>query len=178
MKKLLVSLALALAVATPSFAAIQYDFVQKNTSDDTVVPSRDLTGRATVDGERLRVEFLSGNLYPAGTYAVSSDASRHLFFVDPSKEWYTEVNTAGIATALGTSNIEIANLKSKTEILADKPKIAGYDTTHHRVTLNYEMTVIMRGIPLKQVVQTEIDTWTSSEVAASGTDFLTGSLRH
>lgn len=177
MKKLMVSLALALAVATPSFAAIQYDFVQKSTSDDGVLPSRDLTGRATVDGNGLRVDFLSGNLYPAGTYAVSTDSSRNLYFVDPSKEWYTEVNTAGIATALGTSGIEIENLKSKTEILADKPKIAGYDTIHHRVSLTYDMKVVMRGIPLKQQVQTEIDMWTSTEVAASGTDFLTGGMK-
>lgn len=177
MKTLLVSLALALAVAAPSFAAIQYDFVQKNTSDDAVVPSRDLTGRATVDGEGLRVEFLSGNLYPAGTYVVSTDASRRLFFVDPTKEWYTEVNTAGIATALGTSGIEIENLNSKTEILADKPKIAGYDTIHHRVTLTYDMQVIMRGIALKQNVQTELDMWTSTEIVAGGADFLTGSMK-
>lgn len=177
MKTLLVSLALALAAATPSFAAIQYDFVQKNTSDDAVVPSRDLTGRATVDGEGLRVEFLSGNLYPAGTYVVSTDASRRLFFVDPTKEWYTEVNTAGIATALGTSGIEIENLKSKTEILADKPKIAGYDTIHHRVTLTYDMQVVMRGITLKQQIQTEVDMWTSTEIVATGADFLNGSMK-
>lgn len=178
MKTLLVSLALALAVSTPSFAAVQYDFVQKNTSDDAVNPSKDLTGRATVDGDNLRVEFIAGNLYPAGTYAVSTDASRRLFFVDPTKEWYTEVNTAGIATALGTSGIQIENLKAKTEILGDKPKIAGYDTIHHRVTLNYDIKLVMKSIPLKQHVQTDIDMWTTTEVGQVGPTFLTtGALR-
>lgn len=177
MKTLMVSLALALAVAAPSFAAVQYDFVQKNTTDDAITPSKDLTGRATVDGDNLRVEFLGGNLYPAGTYAVSNDASRRIFFVDPSKEWYTEVNTAGIATALGTSGIQIDNLKSSTEILPDKAKIAGYDTIHHRVTLSYDIRVVMNTIPLMQHVKTEIDMWTTTEVGQVGPNFLTGGLR-
>ena len=63
------------SIAVPSFAAIQYEFMLKNTSDDAAKPSSDLTGRATIDGFRSRVEFLSGNLYPPGTYVVSTDAS-------------------------------------------------------------------------------------------------------
>jgi hypothetical protein len=67
MKRLLVTLALA-SIAVPSFAAIQYEFMLKNTSDDAAKPSSDMTGRATIDGFRSRVEFLSGNLYPPNTY--------------------------------------------------------------------------------------------------------------
>ena len=92
----------------------------KNTSDDAASPSSDLTGRATVDGFRSRVEFLSGNLYPPNTYVVSTDATGRLYFVDPGKKWFTEINTAGIATALGASNIKIGNLKSKVETLPDQ----------------------------------------------------------
>src|SRR5688572_32876276 len=67
MKTLLVTVALTL-VAVSSSAAIQYEFVQKNTSADPVEPVTDLTARAVVDGDRSRVDFLSGNLYPPGTY--------------------------------------------------------------------------------------------------------------
>ena len=82
MKTLLVTLALML-VAVSSSAAIHYDFVQKNTSPDPVEPVRELTARAVVDGERSRIDFLTGNLYPPGTYVISTDGSRRLFFLDP-----------------------------------------------------------------------------------------------
>ena len=56
MKRLLVSVALTL-VAVSASAAIQYEFVQKNTSADPVEPVTDLTARAVVDGDRSRVDF-------------------------------------------------------------------------------------------------------------------------
>jgi hypothetical protein len=175
MKNLLVTVALVL-VAFPSSAAIQYEFSQKNTSDDGVSPSKDMTGRATIDGERSRIEFLSGNMYPPGTYVVSTDGSRRLFFVDPAKEWYTEVNTAGIATAIGASNIKIENLKSKVDTLPERMKIAGVEAEHHRISLTYDITVMMKTIPLKQHVRTDIDTWTTNRFVGTAT-FLSSAMR-
>lgn len=161
MRKLLFPVALAL-LAVPAFAAVQYEFHQRNTTSDPVVPSTDLTARAIVDGQRSRVEFLGGNLYPPGTYVVA-DASRRLFFVDPGKQWFTEVNTPGIATALGTARIKIENQHSKTELLEDRPMVAGYPTEHSRVSISYDITVMMQDLPLKQHVETTIDTWTTRQ---------------
>jgi hypothetical protein len=161
MKRLLLPAAFAI-LAFPSFAAIQYEFHQKNTMPDAVTPISDLSARAIVEGNRSRVEFLSGNLYPPGTYVIS-DASRRLYFVDPSKQWFTEVNTPGIASALGAAKIDIANQQSSTELLDDRPMIAGYPTEHSRVTLSYDITVVMQDLPLKQHVETIIDTWTTRE---------------
>lgn len=172
MKTLLVTVALTL-VAASSSAAIQYEFVQKNTSGDTVDPISDLTARAVVDGERSRIDFLAGNLYPPGTYVVSTDGSRRLTFVDPLKEWFTEVNTASVATSLGASNIRISNLKSIMEARDDRPVIAGYPTEHSRLTITYDISVTVKSIPLKQHVRTEVDTWATSQFeAASATSFL------
>jgi hypothetical protein len=174
MKRLMVTVALTL-IAVSSSAAIQYEFVQKNTSADAVEPVSDLTGRAVLDGDRLRIDFIGGNLYPPGTYVVSTDGSRRLLFVDPTKEWYTEVNTASVATALGTSNIKIANLKSSLETRDDRPVIAGYPTEHSRLTISYDISVTVRSIPLKQHVRTEIDTWATSQFpSASAMSFLSG----
>ena len=174
MKRLLVTAALVL-VAIPSFAAIQYEFVQKNTSADSVEPVSDLTGRAVVDGDRLRIDFLGGNLYPPGTYVVSTDGSRKLIFVDPTKEWFTEVNTASVATALGTSNIRITNMKSSMEVRDDRPVIAGYATEHSRLTISYDISITVKSIPLRQHVQTEVDTWATPQFpAASAMSFLSG----
>ena len=174
MKKLLVALAVLL-LALPSSAAIQYEFVQKNTSADAVLPVTDLTARAVVDGDRSRVDFVGGNVYPPGTYVISTDGSRTLQFIDPTKKWYTEVNTASVATALGTSSIRVTNLKSAMEMRDDRPVIAGYPTEHSRLTITYDISVTMKSIVLKQHVRTEIDTWATPQFpAVSPMSFLSG----
>lgn len=160
MRILLVTVALALLSAS-SFAAVEYEFVQKNASDDGVTPATDLTARATIDGLRARVDFLTGTLYPPGTYVISSDGWRRLYFVDPTRQSYTEVNAAGVATALGASNIRIENQKSELVRLPDRPVIAGIETDHYRLTLSYDITVTLRSISLTQHVQTDIDSWTT-----------------
>ena len=57
-------------VAFPALAAVQYDFIQHTQSDIAQLPPTNLSGRATVDGARSRVDFISGDLYPP-LYAVS-----------------------------------------------------------------------------------------------------------
>lgn len=177
MIRLLLSVALALAVATPAFAAIQYDFMQKNTSDDPITPSSDLTARALVDGDSTRIDFLSGSIYPPDTYVLTTDAFKRLYFVDPSKQWYTEVNAAGIASSLGSAGIKITNFKTETELLPDRPVIAGIETEHQRVILTYDITVTMKSIPLTQHVRTEIDSWTTQKFGMLRNDFLSTGLR-
>jgi hypothetical protein len=176
MKTLLVTLALA-TIALPSSAALQYDFMLKNTSDDASKGSADMTGRALVDGFRSRVEFISGSLYPPNTYVLSTDSTGRLYFVDPAKQWFTEINTAGIATALGASNIKIENLKSTAETLTDRRKIAGIDADHYKITLSYDITVVMKTIPIKQHVETEIDSWTTTRFGDVPQNFLSRSMR-
>ncbi|HUR80507.1 MAG TPA: hypothetical protein VM733_07060 [Thermoanaerobaculia bacterium] len=176
MKNLLVTVALTL-VAVSADAAIQYEFTQKNSTPAAVEPVTDLTARAIVDGEKSRVDFLGGTLYPPGTYVISSDASRKLTFVDPSKEWFTEFDTASVASALGTSNIRIANFKSSFEMRDDRPVIAGHTTEHSRLALRYDITVTVKGIPLTQHVQTDVDTWSTSDFAAQTSNSFLSTMR-
>lgn len=176
MKRILFAVALVL-VAIPSSAAIQYEFVQKNTTPDAVNPVTELTARATVDGERSRVDFVGGTLYPPGTYVISTDGQRRLLFVDPTKEWFTEVNTASLATALASSNIRISNVKTTLETKDDRPMIAGLPTDHTRLTLTYDISVVLKTIPLKQHVRTEIDTWATPAFAGAAATMLGSNLR-
>jgi hypothetical protein len=173
MKKLLVTVALLLFAVSAS-AAIQYEFTQKNSTPAAVEPVTDLTARAFVDGDKSRVDFIGGTLYPPGTYVISTDAARRLLFVDPTKQWFTEFDTATIASALGNSNIKISNFKSTFETREDRPVIAGHATEHSRLQMRYDITVTVKGIPLKQHVQTDVDTWATSDFAASSaaTSFL------
>lgn len=175
MKRTLLALALAL-FAFPLLAAIQYEYSQKSISEDAVAPTTDLMARAVVDGIRSRVDFLSGNLYPPGTYVVSNDGSR-LFFVDPTKKWFTEFNTAGAVSSIGANEIRIENVRSSMNEVADRPMIAGVDTNHYRLTVEYDVTLTMRGIPLKQSVHTVIDTWTTMKFGNLGWNALGSGMR-
>jgi hypothetical protein len=171
----LLGLALTL-LSLPLSAAIQYDYRQKSVTEDAVVPTTDLIARATIDGARTRVEFVSGNLYPPGTYMISTDGAR-LFFVDPTKKWYTEFNAAGAVTAIGASNIKIDNLRSDLKDLGDGPMIAGAPTRHLQLTIDYEVTLTMRQIPLKQGVHTLIDNWTTTKFGDLSLNVLAGGIR-
>ena len=161
MKTLLVTVALAI-VALPSLAAIEYEFVQKSSSDDHAKAASELNARVTVDGLNSRYDFIGGNMYPPGTYAISTDGSRRFYFIDPTHKWYTEVDTSGVANSLGSSSIKIENFKASVEPLADTAQIAGIDTQRYRQTISYDITVPIRGMALKQHVRTEIDSWTTT----------------
>lgn len=163
MKKMMLLALAVVLVAIPAFPAIQYDFVQRTTHEGAVIPATELMGRAVLEGDRSRIEFTGGDVYPAGTYMVTVDGSRRLFFVDPEKQWYTEVNTSGISTAVAASNIQIANLKSNLEKMGDGQVVAGILTEHYKLTMTYDITVPFRSMPLKQSVRTVINTWTTSK---------------
>lgn len=174
MRKNVVVLGVVLAlVAVPAFAAIEYEFSQKTTTEDPLVPTTDLTAKAIIDGARTRVEFRSGTLYPPGTYAVSHDP-RQVFFVDPVNKSYTEVNMAGATTALAASSIRIENFKSNLEQLKDKPVIAGIETEHYRIEISYDISVRMGNVPLKRRVNTTIDSWNTNRFGEMAQDFISG----
>jgi hypothetical protein len=177
MKKNVFVLGVVLAlVAVPAFAAIEYEFTQKTTTEDPLLPTTDLNAKAVIDGTRTRVDFRSGTLYPPGTYAVSTD-SRMVFFVDPANKSYTEVNMAGTTTALAASNLRIENFKSNLEKLTDKPVIAGIETDHYRLTISYDLTLRMGNIPLKRHVSTTVDSWNTSRFGEVQ-DFISNARSH
>ena len=162
MKRIWVGVALTL-VAHAAFAAVQYEYIQTSHSDsDAGMPPMSLSAKAVIDGPRSRVDFISGNAYPPGTYVLSTDGARKLQFVDPTQKTYTEVNTLTIASAIGMSNIKVENLKSSVTRLDDQQLIAGIPTNHYRLTLSFDVTVMFSGRPLKQHFRTEIDKWTTA----------------
>src|SRR5438067_4206299 len=110
MKKNLPLIALLLLVVTASSApaAIQYEFRQTTSSDLESIPSTDCAGRAIIDGDRWRIEFLTGNAYPPGTYMIATNGSRTMTFIDPSKKTFVEVNAASVASSIGARKITIA----------------------------------------------------------------------
>ncbi len=161
MKKTVLGVAVVLLLTGhATFAAVQYEYFQTSRAEGDE-HAADFNARAFIDGQRSRIEFISGNTYPPGTYMISTDGARRLLFVDPTQKLYTEVNTLGIASAIGTSNIVVENLLSSVTKLDDGRVVAGIPTDHYRLTMTYDITVTFRNMPLKQSVRTIIDKWTT-----------------
>lgn len=150
-------------VAHAASPAIQYEFIQTSRSDSDTT---DFTARAFVDGEQTKVEFLSGNAYPPGTYVISS--GRKLLFVDPTQKSYTELNTMSVASAIGTSAIKIDNFVPTVTKLDDQILVAGIAADHYRLTMTYDITVTFKAMPVKQSVYAVIDKWTTVQFGDVG----------
>ncbi len=172
-KVLVMGVVLAVMVAVPSFAAIEYEFNQKTTTEDPLLPTTNLTARAVIDGPKTRVDFRGGTLYPPGTYAVTTN-SRQVYFVDPVNKSYTEVNMSGASATLAASSVKIENFTSNLERLGDRQLVAGIEAEHYRVTISYDITVRRGNIPLKRHVNTIIDSWNTARFGEVGLDFITG----
>lgn len=172
MKRVLVVVALLAAVQSLS-AAVQYEFKQSTHSDIESIPTTDMTGRGVIDGDRSRVDFLSGNTFPPGTYVIA-DGARTLTYVDPLKKTYVEVNTAGVATAIGSARITVSNKNVTITQLDDHPLIAGLPTDHYRLTIDYDITVTFGTIPLTQSVHEIIDKWVTQAFGQVVDTFLAG----
>jgi len=156
-------------------AAIQYEFQQITRSDLGGQPSTQYTGRAVIDGDRSRVDVISGNAYTPGVYVISTNGSRTLSFVDPMKKLYAEVNAGSVAASVGANNITIDNLNSSATKLDDHPVVAGVPTDHYRLTLTYDITLMMGTIVLKQSVHTTVDKWTTVMFGDINENFLANS---
>jgi hypothetical protein len=165
-------------VCQPAGAAIQYDFQQVIRADNGPIPVIQYSGRAVIDGDRSRVDIVSGNAYTPGSYVISTNGSRTLFFVDPTRKLYAEVNAGGVAAAVGSASITVDNLTSNMTKLDDHPVIAGVPTDHYRLTMTYDMTVMLGQIPLKQNVHTTIDKWTTVAFGDVAEIFLANSGVH
>lgn len=180
MKKNLPLIALLLLVVTASSApaAIQYEFRQTTSSDLETIPSTDCAGRAIIDGDRSRVEFMTGNAYPAGTYVIATNGSRTMTFVDPSKKTFVEINAASVTNSIGSRKITIANKKIDVTKMPDQVSIAGFPTEHYRMVMSYDITVNFGTMPLTQSVRTTIDKWTTNAFGDVGDTFLASGALH
>lgn len=175
MMKKSVVVAVLFFVCQSAGAALQYEFQQVTHSDVSGMPSVEFSGRAVIDGDRSRVEFVSGNAYAPGTYVISTNGSRSLTFVDPMKKVYVEVNGSTVAAAVGASNISVDNLNSNVAKLDDHPVIAGVPTDHYRLTMTYDISIALGAISLKQNVRTTIDKWTTVAFGDVAETFLANS---
>ena len=175
MKMGVVGLTVTLA-ARIAFGGIQYEFQQTTRTDSESSSAADFMGRAVIDGQSSRVDFLGGNAYPPGTFVISTDGSRTLTFVDPSLKSYTQVSASTIASAIGATKITVDHLQSNLITLDDHPSFAGIPTNHYQLSIDYDITVTFGALPLSQHVHTTIDKWTTTRFGEVGPLFLANNL--
>lgn len=178
MKKVVLGVVVLLAAQVALASALKYEFHQTTNSDIENLPSTDCSGRAVIDGERSRVEFLTGNAYSPGTFVITTNGSRNLTFVDPNKKSYVEINAASVSAALGSTQITIANKKIDVTQMPDHPVIAGIPTDHYRLNISYDITVLFGTIPMTQSVTTLIDRWVTMAFGDVGGVFLSSGALH
>ena len=174
MRRVLLGVVLVLA-GLPASAAVEYEFHQVTRSDLENVPSTDFTGRAVIDGDRSRVEFLTGNAYTPGTYLISTNGNRLMTYVDPAKKTYLEVNAASVANALGATKLTVTNKRVNESDMDDHPVIAGLPTDHYRLSLAYDITLSLGSLTLTQAVSTIEDKYVTTAFGDVTEAFLASS---
>jgi hypothetical protein len=153
-------------------AAVEYEFRHISRSDLESMPPTDFTGRAIIDGDKSRVEFLTGTGYTNGTYVIGTNGSRTMTYVDPKKKAYLEVNAGGVATTLGTAKLSITNKKVDLTQLEDHPVIAGLPTDHYRLVLSYDIALSFSNLTLTQAVNTIEDKYVTHAFGDISSTFI------
>ncbi len=155
-------LALLVGLSTTLSAAVAYDFRQTHRSDGQSVASGEAEGKGFIDGDRSRVEFTRGNMYPAGAFIIATRGANRVLFANPETRAYSEVNVVALASRIASGEIEIRNLKTHVEQLQDHPTVSGFPTDHYRTETTYEITVRGSTLALTQKVITVIEKWTTN----------------
>jgi len=155
----ILSAAIVLTCSNAS-AALRYEF-RENLIMENSIDSKNMSARAVLDGEKGRIDVLSGNQYAPGSY-ILRDGKLRLFFVFPDRKQYNEIPIKKGASKDTANKVSIANPQIHFEELPDGPVIAGYPTRHYRLTTAYEMTMTFGKVVIRQKVEATIDKWTTT----------------
>jgi hypothetical protein len=162
MHRYLASVALLVLFSTTLSAAVAYDFRQTHRSDRRSRVPAESQGQGLIDGDRSRVEFTGGNIYPAGAFIIATRGANSVIMANPATKSYSEVNLVALASRIASGEIEIRNLKTRVEKLPDHPTVSGLPTDHYRTETTYEISVRGSALTLTQNVHTSIEKWTTT----------------
>ncbi|HVT03335.1 MAG TPA: hypothetical protein VHL58_08160 [Thermoanaerobaculia bacterium] len=179
MCRALSTILLVAALSSPAAAAVRYEFHQTIQSNFKGIPSSDITARAVIDGQRSRVDFLSGSPYGPGSYVINA-GEKTMYIVQPDRKTYTVIDIPTQADPLQSAapKIQISNDKIELNKLADHPIYAGLPTDHYRLDTSYDITVTLGSVSLRQTVRTAIEKWTTPSFADALASVLGTSVPH
>lgn len=163
----------ALLVAWPAAAAIHYEAV---TTSDTPGRGKPTTIRveAWVDGAEAKIEFRESGTptMPAGTYLLTRNGGKTLYFVNPEEKTYAEWNLdqmlqtiGGLMQAMGpVLKFEVSDVE--VEKLAEGPgeSLHGLATTHYKYRTTYVMKIKVMGMGSTSAVDRMQDIWATRDL--------------
>lgn len=166
--------AILMFVSVSAFAAIEFEFRRQTRSDTDPNGRSDVSARAWVDGDRSRLDYISGSIYPKGNYLLQMQGSRRLVIVDPLSKDFVEMNMTNVAAAVGSAPVRVDDLKTDVQKLDDHPVVAGHRTDHYRIHQSYDITVTFGSMSMRQSVNTVIDRWVTMAFGDVSGDYLSG----
>ena len=147
-----------------SEAGYVYEFRIHSDDDSPIL------GRATVLGDRERIEFTGGDR--AGTYLLLTDGGRTLMAVDPDKREYSTMHADDFERIVGTAmaavdkvmTLEVHDLRVGGQRLGDGGTIAGHATQHGRLVQDYTVKIGVLGFTENTRHHVVTDYWVTDEV--------------
>jgi hypothetical protein len=170
--------ALLAAVAVPAFAGYAYRFI---TTTKTAMGEHVLSGRAVVDGPKMRIDFTKGDglLFADGSWLFSTDSGKTITLVNPGVHRYSSLEvgemlrTAGSAMKMfGGGETAFTAPTVVTKELGDGGMIAGYPTRRRRVDSRFDWTVRLMGETVTTHVDIVSESWTTKALPAELTTFI------
>ena len=131
-----------------------------------------------VAGERAKIEFVASDnaAMPPGTYLVTQDGGKTLYFVNPEQKTYAEWNLDQMLQTLGSVmqamgpllKFEISDVH--VEKLGDEPgpELLGLPTRHYRYRTTYDMKIKVMGMGRSSAVDRMQDLWTTQALGDPG----------
>ncbi|MCA1733390.1 MAG: hypothetical protein LC732_07275, partial [Acidobacteria bacterium] len=168
---------LLLLLAAPLLASgVTYDF------SGTTEGTQTMSGTASVDGARSRVELTHGDglLFKDGSIVLSGDGGRTLRVLDPRAKTYYTLSLDELFASAGTLlrsmgsmfEISFSNEKVAVEHAGPGQPIEGYPTAKYTVVATYDMTATVLGSKMETQVSMKTDIWTTSRLPAAYAVFV------
>lgn len=167
---------IALAPALPAAAGIHYQAA--TTTQPAQGKAQTISVEGWVDGEKARVEFTASDnpVMEEGTYMVTQDGGKTLFFVNPKDKTYAEWNLDQMLQTLGSvmqamgpllkfeiSNVQVTKLGEEAG-----PTLVGLPTTHTRYRTTYAMKVKVLGMGRSNSIERLQELWTTQSLGEPG----------
>lgn len=163
MKRTTVFAALML-LSVQAWAGIVYSVSTRTTQENTDAVMR---VRTKVEGEFARIELLEGAVGPlhAGTYMLTRDGGKTIYFVDPGNKTYGLLDRTAMLGESGArvaEAVKVTTTAPKLEKVVDErgPKVLGLETRHGKFKTSYSITVKLLEAYTSAIVSEDEVWWT------------------
>jgi hypothetical protein len=169
---------LGLGALAPFAAQAAYYYEAQTTAEGKGLSGVTLV-QGWVDGQRAKIEFQSRDatgLFEAGTYLLSNDAGRTVYWVNPTEKTVAQLDaeqmlkTFGALTnaTAGVVNIEFSDFTSENLGEAPGEPILGLPTTRHHHRTGYTMRIAVLGIGQREHTDVENEFWCTDAIRDEG----------